>query len=157
MPVYGLNGDTTPPPGLPTEQRLLQWSGRSGRRRVPRGTRQGIQERSSSRAVDTKMQSRFTRPAAAISSPWPLVRVSTTSQLAAILTKQLHYPQYLACVADILGSKVVTTQGTFVLKRGCYCQGYQVEPRRPLRGVCRRLGEPRPELDIDLNSGDPSQ
>ena len=35
-------------------------------------------------------------------------------------------------------------------------QGYQVESRRPLRGVCRRLGMPRPELDIDLNAGDPS-
>ncbi len=38
-----------------------------------------------------------------------LVRVSTTSQLADILTKPLHYPQYLACVAGILGSKVETT------------------------------------------------
>ena len=38
-----------------------------------------------------------------------LVRVSATSQLADILTKPLHYPQYLACVAGILGSKVVTT------------------------------------------------
>ncbi len=38
-----------------------------------------------------------------------LVRVSTMSQLADILTKPLHYPQYLACVAGILGSKVVTT------------------------------------------------
>jgi hypothetical protein len=38
-----------------------------------------------------------------------LVRVSTTSQLADIVTKPLHYPQYLACVAGILGSKVVTT------------------------------------------------
>ncbi len=39
-----------------------------------------------------------------------LVRhVSTTSQLADTLNKQLHYQQYLACVAGILGSKVVTT------------------------------------------------
>ncbi len=37
-----------------------------------------------------------------------LVRVSTTSQLADILTKPLHSPQNLACVAGILGSKVVT-------------------------------------------------
>jgi hypothetical protein len=38
-----------------------------------------------------------------------LVCVSTTSQVADILTKPLHYQQYLACVAGILGSKVVTT------------------------------------------------
>jgi hypothetical protein len=38
-----------------------------------------------------------------------LVRVSTTSQLADILTKPVHYPQYLACVAGIFGSKLVTT------------------------------------------------
>ena len=35
-------------------------------------------------------------------------------------------------------------------QEGGYCQGYQVESRRPLRGVCRRLVEPRPEQDIDL-------
>ncbi len=33
-----------------------------------------------------------------------LVCVSTTSQLADILTKPLHYPHYLACVAGILGT-----------------------------------------------------
>jgi hypothetical protein len=38
-----------------------------------------------------------------------LFRVSTTSQLADILTKPLHFPQYLACVAGILGQKVTTT------------------------------------------------
>jgi hypothetical protein len=38
-----------------------------------------------------------------------LVRVSTTSQLADIFTKPLHFPQYLACVAGILGKKVVST------------------------------------------------
>jgi hypothetical protein len=38
-----------------------------------------------------------------------LIRVSTTSQLADILTKPLHFPQYLACVAGILGQKVTTT------------------------------------------------
>jgi hypothetical protein len=38
-----------------------------------------------------------------------LVSVSTTSQLADMLTKQLHLPQYLACVAGILGNKVVST------------------------------------------------
>ena len=42
-----------------------------------------------------------------------LIRVSesTTSQLADNLTKPLpvHFPQYLACVAGILGQKVTTT------------------------------------------------
>ncbi len=39
-----------------------------------------------------------------------LIRVSTTSQLADILTKQLHFPQYLSvCFAGILGQKVTTT------------------------------------------------
>ncbi len=38
-----------------------------------------------------------------------LVCISTTSQLADILTKRLHYQQYLACVAGNLGSKVVAT------------------------------------------------
>jgi hypothetical protein len=38
-----------------------------------------------------------------------LVSVSTTSQLADILSKPLHYQQYLACVAGTMGSKVVTT------------------------------------------------
>ncbi len=39
-----------------------------------------------------------------------LIRVSTTSQLARadILTKLLHFQQYLACVAGILGQKVTT-------------------------------------------------
>jgi hypothetical protein len=38
-----------------------------------------------------------------------LIRVSTTSQLADILTKPLQFPQFLACVAGILGQKVTTT------------------------------------------------
>ena len=38
-----------------------------------------------------------------------LIRVSTTSQLADILTKPLHFPHFLACVAGILGQKVTTT------------------------------------------------
>ncbi len=49
-----------------------------------------------------------------------LIRVSTTSRLADILINPLHFPQYLACVAGILGQKVTTTQVTFVLKRGCF-------------------------------------
>jgi hypothetical protein len=32
-----------------------------------------------------------------------LIKVSTTSQLAAILTKGLHLPQFLACVNGFLG------------------------------------------------------
>jgi hypothetical protein len=32
-----------------------------------------------------------------------LIKVSTTSQLADILTKGLHMPQFLACINSILG------------------------------------------------------
>ena len=84
-----------------------------------------------------------------------LIRVATANQLADILTKPLHFPQWQACVAGILGKRIVTTTyGTFVLKRGCYLQGYQVESRRPLTGVCRRIGSQGPELDINLNPDD---
>jgi hypothetical protein len=38
-----------------------------------------------------------------------LVRVPTSSQLADILTKPLHFPQWQACVAGILGKAVTTT------------------------------------------------
>jgi hypothetical protein len=38
-----------------------------------------------------------------------LVRVSTSSQLADILTKGLHYPQWQACVEGILSKKVKST------------------------------------------------
>ena len=38
-----------------------------------------------------------------------LIHVSTVSQLADILTKQLHFPQWQACVAGILNKKVATT------------------------------------------------
>jgi hypothetical protein len=38
-----------------------------------------------------------------------LVRVPTASQLADILTKPLHFPQWQACVAGILNKKVTTT------------------------------------------------
>ncbi len=49
-----------------------------------------------------------------------LIRVSTRSQQADILTKPLHFPKNLACVAGILAKKVavVTARGTFVLKKG---------------------------------------
>ena len=51
-----------------------------------------------------------------------LIRVSTTSQLADILTQPMHFPQFLSCVAGILGQKVTTIQGTYVLKRGCFAK-----------------------------------
>ncbi len=53
-----------------------------------------------------------------------LVRIPTSesSQLADILTQPLHLPQWQACVAGILGKAVSITQGTSVLKRGCYRQ-----------------------------------
>jgi hypothetical protein len=38
-----------------------------------------------------------------------LIRVATSQQLADILTKPLHFPQWQACVAGILGKKVITT------------------------------------------------
>ena len=69
-----------------------------------------------------------------------LIRIATFQPLADISTKPLHLWQ--ASVAGILGNKAATTtKGIFVLKRGCCRQGHQVESRRPLRGVCRRLEE----------------
>ena len=47
-----------------------------------------------------------------------LVRVPTASQLAGILTKGLHCPQWQACVEGILGKTFEPTKGTFVLNRG---------------------------------------
>jgi hypothetical protein len=38
-----------------------------------------------------------------------LIRVTTTFQLAEILTKQLHFQQYLACVIGNLGQKMTIT------------------------------------------------
>jgi hypothetical protein len=38
-----------------------------------------------------------------------LIRVATAGQLADILTKPLHFPQWQACVAGILNQKIVTT------------------------------------------------
>ena len=38
-----------------------------------------------------------------------LVHVSTSAQLADILTKQLHFPQWQACVAGILNKRITTT------------------------------------------------
>ncbi len=37
------------------------------------------------------------------------IRVATSQPLADILTKPLHFPQWQACVAGILGKKIVTT------------------------------------------------
>ena len=86
-----------------------------------------------------------------------LIHAPTASQLAAILTKPRHFPQWQACAAGILNNKVATTEGASVRQRGGYRQGCRVESRRPVRGVCRRLGEPRPEQDIDLIPDDPSR
>jgi hypothetical protein len=36
-----------------------------------------------------------------------LVRVPTASQLADVFTKPLHYPQWKACVEDILGKSII--------------------------------------------------
>ncbi len=93
-----------------------------------------------------------------------LIRVATSQQLADILTKPHHFPQWQACNAVHRGNVqlckkiITTTKGTFVFKfvpkRGCFCQGYQVELRQPSRGVCRRLEEPRSKLDIDLTPGE---
>jgi len=38
-----------------------------------------------------------------------LVHIATSLQLADILTKPLHFPQWQMCVAGILGKKIVTT------------------------------------------------
>ena len=60
-----------------------------------------------------------------------LVSVSNTSQLAVLLTKPLHYQQFWRVLQA--SSKVVTSSSG-----GYYHQGYQVESRRPFRGVCHR-------------------
>ncbi len=60
-----------------------------------------------------------------------LVRVPTSSQLADILTKGLHYLQWQACVEGILSKKVDSTERTPVLKRGWIATAYkssQVSP-----------------------------
>jgi hypothetical protein len=66
-----------------------------------------------------------------------LVRVPTSSQLADILTKGLHYPQCQACdvpcVKGILSKKVRDPGPHGGMDR----QGLQIESRRPLKGVCR--------------------
>ena len=66
-----------------------------------------------------------------------LVRVPTSSQLADILTKGLHYPQWQACVEGILSKKV---KKKIHLRDPCPQegmdrQGLQVESRRPLMCV----------------------
>ncbi len=54
-----------------------------------------------------------------------LVRVPTSSQLADILTKGLHYPLWQVCVEGILSKKVRSTQGTPVLKRRWIAKAYK--------------------------------
>ncbi len=55
-----------------------------------------------------------------------LIRVATANQLADILTKPLHFPQWQACVAGILNKMIVTTEGTFVLKRGAIAKAIKL-------------------------------
>jgi hypothetical protein len=60
----------------------------------------------------------------------------------------------LSAMASVCRSEL-EQDGSYCLRdlcpqEGSYRQGYQVESRRPLRGVYHRFGEPRPELDIDL-------
>ena len=61
-----------------------------------------------------------------------LIHAPTASQLADILTKPRHFPQWQACV----NNKVASTEGASVRPRGGYRQGCRVESRRPVRGVC---------------------
>ena len=42
----------------------------------------------------------------------PLFRVSTASKLADIFTKDLHYPQWQACVKGILGKTFKLLKGS---------------------------------------------
>jgi hypothetical protein len=89
----------------------------------------------------------------------PLVKVPTSAQLADILTKGLHLQKSSMCVEDPGTQEYLNSYGggpeLLFPQEGKGCQGYQVESRWPLRGVCRRLGGPRPELDIDLNPSRP--
>jgi hypothetical protein len=85
-------------------------------------------------------------------------KVPTSAQLAEVLTKGLHLPQSTMWVGGDPGTQEdLNSQGDLCPQEGKGRQGYpsQVESRRPLRGVCRRLGETRPELDIDLNPSRP--
>ncbi len=61
------------------------------------------------------------------------------------------------CGGDPGTQEGLNSLGDLCPQEGAGRQGYpsQVESRRPLRGVCRRLGEPRPEQDIDLNPSRP--
>ncbi len=63
-----------------------------------------------------------------------LVRVPTSSQLAGILTKGLHYPQRQACVEGILSKQVQSTKGTPVLKRGWIAKAYKSSRVAPKEG-----------------------
>ncbi len=63
-----------------------------------------------------------------------LVRVPTSSQLADILTKGLHYQQWQACVEGILSKKVDSTEGTPVLKMGWIAKAYKSSRVAPEEG-----------------------
>ncbi len=63
-----------------------------------------------------------------------LVKVPTSSQLEDTLTKGLHLPQVLACVDGLN----LICLSELCPQEGVGLQGYQVESRRPSRGVSRR-------------------
>ena len=69
-----------------------------------------------------------------------------------ILTKPLHFPQFLACFAGILGQKVTTTS------RGGASPRLSSRVTSALKRGVSQTWVARPELDINLNlnPGDPS-
>ncbi len=97
------------------------------------------------RAKHMDIRKRFAH-AAIHDSSMRLVRAPTALQLAVILTRGLHLPQWQACVAGIQGAA-----GLLRDPQGRGRHGYLVTSRRPLTGMCRRLGEQRPWPDVDLN------
>ena len=71
-----------------------------------------------------------------------LIRVETSKQLADIFTKGLYHQPWATCVQSTLGVKLENTYGTSILTNGVPVErSYQVESRRPLRGVCGRVLE----------------
>ncbi len=80
------------------------------------------------------------------------VRVPAARPRADVLTEGLHAPQRQACVQGVLQAKLRELRthachwGAWSKLHTGFCQdrkgrqGVQVEPRRPLRGVCRGMG-----------------
>jgi hypothetical protein len=88
-----------------------------------------------------------------------LIRVATTNQLAYhILIKQIHYLLDQADSASVYRWNLEQDSSYNQIRDLCPQEGvlYQAESRWPLRGACRRFGEPRPKLDIYLVPGAPS-